>query len=198
MSEIRIRPAAKTDAKMIAELSLVAGGGVVEYLLTGLMPGFSVQQMMQFRFGGDELPFSYLCCSVAEIDGEIAGISNAYSSDYNKIPSSSEKDFIPTDRINYLLKPLYKNIIPNSYYLNSIAIFEKFRGKKIGSALLNHVANEAKQKNFNSVILHAWTDNTKAIKLYEREGYKIIEHIDIQRQPLLPHDGGMELMQLFL
>ena len=59
---------------------------------------------------------------------------------------------------------------------------------------MDYVKNIAQEKN-QAVTLHAWVDNHRAINLYEREGFKIIERIDIKRQPLLPHDGGMVLMQ---
>lgn len=197
-SRVHIRVAKKEEAEIIAHLNLVAGGGFVEYLLTDVIPGLSPQQIMQIRFSDKKPPFSYRCAYCAEIENEIVGIAHAYSNEYNQLPKPSEKQVIPLDRQQYLLAPLYQHVIQNSFYLNSLTVIEKYRGQGIGKKLLNHVKIQAKQENFDSIILHAWADNIDAIRLYQREGYKIIKHIDIQRQPLLPHDGGMVLMQFML
>jgi len=194
---MRIRLATKDDAKIIAELSLIADGGIAEYLLTGVVPNLTPLQMMRFQFSNKELPFTYRCCYLAEHDGNILGLAHIYSNELNKLPSPTNRTPpVLFERLNYISAFLHKNAIQNSLYLNSLAVFEKYRGKGVGKKLLDFVIKNAKKKKFSSVLLHVWSDNVKAIDLYQQTGFNIIEHIDIQRQPFLPHDGGMELMQI--
>jgi RimJ/RimL family protein N-acetyltransferase len=37
-------------------------------------------------------------------------------------------------------------------------------------------------------------DNTVARRAYERNGFRIVKHIDIQEHPLIPHKGGVYLL----
>ena len=194
MNNISIRQAVKTDAQIITELNLQAGGGVAEFLLTGLIPNVSPKQMMQHQIESDEAPYSYQFVIVAELDNRVVGSANFYPSEFNHVPDASEESFIPFDRTNAVLAPMYRHCPKNTIYLHALAVLPEYQGKRIGKKLLDYVKNIAKEKK-QAVTLHAWMDNHRAIKLYENEGFKIIERIEIKCQPLLPHDGGMVLMQ---
>ena len=194
MNNISIRSAKKTDAKIITELNLQAGGGVAEFLLTGLIPNVSPKQMMQHQIESDEAPYSYQFVTVAELDNHVVASAHFYPSEFNHAPDATEESFIPFDRTNVVLAPMYRHCSKNTIYLHALAVLPEYQGRGIGKKLLDYVKNISQEKN-QAVTLHAWADNHSAIKLYEREGFKIIECIKIQRQPLLPHDGGMVLMQ---
>lgn len=194
MPAITLRPAKKSEVGIITELNMQASGGIVEFLLSGLMPNSSPKEMMHRQISSEEPPYSYRFVTMAELNNEVVGIAHYYPSEYNRAPNAFEKAFIPFERTNYILTPMYQNAPKNTLYLHALAVFPKYQGLGVGKKLLDFVKETAKQKN-QSVTLHAWRDNHRAIALYEHEGFRTIEHANIARHPLLPHDGGMLHMQ---
>lgn len=191
MSLITYRPAKIEDADIIADLSIVAGGGIIEFLLTDVVPGISPKQILSAQIASEDPPFSYRYVTVAEDEGNVIGIIHCYPSEYCMVPDAS---VIPTDRINYIMAPMFQNPVKDSLYLHALAISPTYHGQYVSVKLWNYTCNMAKNKSFKSVTGHVWRDN-KAILLYKLFGAKAIAHLDIKRTPLLPHDGGMILMQ---
>lgn len=58
-----------------------------------------------------------------------------------------------------------------------LSISEAQRRQNIGSELLKQFLIEAAQQNIESIELEVRTDNTKAIKFYEKHGFKIIDKL---------------------
>ncbi len=88
-----------------------------------------------------------------------------------------------------MIKRLGKFIIPNlplflkaskqlelkpsgEYYVNNLAVFEKFRRKGIAKKLLEYSENVASQKNCHVISLYVKEDNLPAFNLYKKLGYK--------------------------
>lgn len=61
---------------------------------------------------------------------------------------------------------------PGELILDGIAVHPDFRGKGIGTELLASVVSHARENNYNKVKLDVIDTNTKARKLYERQGFK--------------------------
>lgn len=53
-----------------------------------------------------------------------------------------------------------------------MALLEDFRGKGIGTALLEHLFNEAKQRGIKRLSLSVDPGNVAAVKLYQRFGFE--------------------------
>ena len=66
----------------------------------------------------------------------------------------------------------------NSFCLCDIEVNEEFREKGYGNRLLQTTLRDA-FKHADKIILHVTSDNTPAIKLYEKNGFKTLETIDI-------------------
>ncbi|MBM4241442.1 MAG: GNAT family N-acetyltransferase [Euryarchaeota archaeon] len=62
---------------------------------------------------------------------------------------------------------------PDDYYLVVIAVDEDFRGRGIGTLILNNGLELAKEKGFKRVVLDVDLDNEGAKKLYERFGFRV-------------------------
>ena len=58
-----------------------------------------------------------------------------------------------------------------------LSISEAQRRQNIGSELLKQFLIEAAQQNIENIELEVRTDNTKAIKFYEKHGFKIIDKL---------------------
>lgn len=80
-----------------------------------------------------------------------------------------ECDGVPCGVANLYLQP-YKKLAHQSLF--AIIVSEKFRNKGVGTALLNHLIKQAKEK-FKLEILHLEVyQGNPAIHLYERMGFK--------------------------
>lgn len=59
-------------------------------------------------------------------------------------------------------------------YVFSFRVKPKWRGKGIGSLLLQHIEDDLLQRGFKLITLNVAKDNPGAIRLYKRMGYQVI------------------------
>lgn len=90
---------------------------------------------------------------------------------YNILDSSAFlKYVIKGTTINELLTT---SVGKNDYYLSNIAVDPHFRGQGIGSFILQNAFQIARDKGCNRVLLDVTFKNKRAMKLYERFGFKV-------------------------
>lgn len=77
-------------------------------------------------------------------------------------------------------------------YLANIAVYSKFRWLGLGTKLLQAIEEEARKTGSKRMVLDAETDNTRAIKLFERLGYAME-----QKSPILKvRDKNFEFFKM--
>ena len=64
------------------------------------------------------------------------------------------------------------NNVLGEVYIDNIAVFYNYRGFGIGTALLKHLINVAKEENCDFVTLEVRESNTPARNLYEKLGFQ--------------------------
>jgi GNAT superfamily N-acetyltransferase len=104
------------------------------------------------------------------------------------------KDFLPGDRLEHF-KSFYSSRLEDSLLLDALCVDERFRGKGIGTQLINLTKKKAKEEGFNALSLMVFADNTDAHRLYARCGFKTIETVELKAHELIPHEGGCLLMK---
>ena len=62
-------------------------------------------------------------------------------------------------------------------YINEIAVAEAYRGQGIGGYLLGNIHQWALDKGIAEIELQVWERNERAIKFYEKSGYKPFKKI---------------------
>jgi ribosomal protein S18 acetylase RimI-like enzyme len=67
--------------------------------------------------------------------------------------------------------------IKNRAYINNFVILPEFRDKGFGKIALSHGIKNLINNNFNKISLDTLTDNYKALKIYEKYNFKIINQI---------------------
>lgn len=58
-----------------------------------------------------------------------------------------------------------------------LSVSQLYRKQNIGSSLLNQFLKEIKKANINQISLEVRTDNEKAIKFYQKHGFRITEKL---------------------
>ena len=120
-------------------------------------------------------------------------MSLSYPSHFHRI-SSGRRNFLPADRLKHI-ENIFNSRVEDSLYLDTLCVDEDFRGKGIGSKLLSLVLQKAGKQGFGAISLIVLSDNTRAQKLYQRHGFEIVHHIEMESHELIPHEGGAYLMK---
>jgi len=64
---------------------------------------------------------------------------------------------------------------PGAFEIERIYVLNKFHGKKIGQLLFKKALNIAESKSSNYLWLGVWEKNSKAIRFYEKNGFKVFD-----------------------
>lgn len=172
-----IRSARPQDAGAAARLLYDALHDVA-HRLTGEDSEEKAIEVLEQYFRADEGRLSYRQSAVEEIAGEVAGIIVAYGGD-----QAAELDRPILDRLRKLKNDptvsLDQEADEDEYYIDTLSVSPQFGGKGIGSALMLHAENRAKELKYHKIALAVVTDNHRAHSLYDRKGYETDKDIMI-------------------
>ncbi|MGF1493479.1 MAG: GNAT family N-acetyltransferase [Microcoleaceae cyanobacterium] len=186
---MHIRPAQPADALAIAELTRIASGGLVDFLFDGLGISEEIPQVLANEIAAEESAISYKKTMVAVLDGDasnpVVGAVTSFPASEHRLTEEMEQ-FFPH---NYLkvLEEFYQTRVENSWFMDTLAVREEFRGQGIGGQLIAVTKQRAKSEGFSALSLMAWADNIGAIRLYQRQGFTSVRPVRIGEHPkLLP------------
>jgi ribosomal protein S18 acetylase RimI-like enzyme len=164
------------DARALAELINLAGEGLPLYLWTSMAEhGEDPWEVGRSRALREEGGFSYRNSIIAELSGKIAGclIGYALREEPAQIdPASLPPMFVPLQEL--------EELAPNTWYINVVAAYPEFRGQGVGSRLLEHAEQAAREADRPAVSLIVADANVDARRLYERRGYR-----EIAKRPIV-------------
>lgn len=187
------RNARPEDCPKIAELIDLASGGIIEFLYHDLFPGLQPVEVLSRGLEMGRYPYNYTTTIVAEVNGEVAGISQSYPSRYHLITEKIRESF-PSDRVAHL-EDFFEARVDNSWFLESLGVFPAWQGQGIGSRLLEMTMEKATEEGYPSICLLVFADNQAAIRLYRRKGFEEDRKVRVHRNELIPHTGGCILMK---
>lgn len=192
LSGLSVRCAEASDSSEIAELLSFADGDVLSFVAQGINSPTDLLAIYRDMLTETAGMFSYRNCWVAEFDGKILGLANAFPA--HLIESEATKGEL-TAREKHLLPRTELND-PSSFLLNNIAVVPAYRRWGIGTELIRAVVAEASDQSFSAIALHVWADNTQAIAFFQQLDFEEHGHADIPWHPELPHAGGSLLFRL--
>ncbi len=175
---MRIRAATKADCPAIADLALMAGEGIPAYFWRQSQgPGEDVLDVGARKACATTDNFSYRNARLATVDGSVAGMILAY-----RLPDAGHADAI--DDSPRFIRPLLEleQCVPSSFYINMLATYPEFRGKGVGTALMDIVDDWAVESGCDRVSVQVFEQNEGALRLYRRLGYA-----EEARRPVVPH-----------
>lgn len=186
------RPARIEDCYAIAELFSIASDGVADYVWSTMAadyPGLTLLDIGAKRYANPDSNFSYKNCIVIEQNGEVIGILVTFPIAESEKPIQNLKSNDEPD----ILAP-YSLEAPGTWYICAIALFPEFRGLGLGTQLLELAREQAREHGFTELSLLCFEQNTGALKLYKRNGFKVIERAAVVPHTLIHYTGDVLLM----
>ena len=186
----QLRRARRDESSRVAELMEIAGHGLPGYLWSlSAAEGQEPLDVGTERAASESGNFSYRNAVVAEEDGEAVAMVLAYP-----LPEAGEN--VDLDEIPEVLRPLVELelLAPGTFYVNGLATLPGYRGRGLGSKLLEAANDLATEAGCDELSLEVFEQNESAIRLYESNGYKTVARRPAVPHPSYPYDGDVLLM----
>ncbi|TQD39748.1 GNAT family N-acetyltransferase [Haloflavibacter putidus] len=172
--QLEIIPAKKEHASASAELILHAMEDLI-YFYIGEENKEKAIEFLQQQFLLEDSLYSYYNTLVAISDKKIVGILIAYDAKYH-LPLQQ--------KLQLFLKENYAfdgNLNPETkageFYLDALSVDPAYRGKKIGSQLIQFAEKIALENKHSHIGLLVDLENPKAKCLYERIGFQAVNKV---------------------
>jgi ribosomal protein S18 acetylase RimI-like enzyme len=195
------RAATANDCSTIAQLFSIASDGVSNYFWSTLQvdyPGLSLIEIGTNQFAIEQTDFSYQNCVVVECDGKVIGMMVTFPVGASKAESECVSEVANPLQISSsepnVLEPYYCLKAPGTWYIAGLAVFPEFRGQGVGTQLLSLARQQAQEQGFQELSLLAFEQNIRAVKLYKRNEFKIIDCAFVVPHELIHYTGSVLLM----
>ena len=164
-----IRKAKKEDN--IVDLIMSAAGEIF-LPMDPSFKGGKAREVCQFLFQSKYNKLSFENCFVYEKNNTIMGMVIVYHENLEVSLGENQRSILLEKYDVDVDFPIEG--IKNSYYIDSIAVKDKYRGQGIGKSLLQFVI-----KNFNPCGLIVDIEKKSARSLYEKMGFEVLNNIDL-------------------
>lgn len=186
------RPARREDAPAIAELFALAAHGLAEHLWSlQARPGQGPIDVGIERAEREDAVYSYRNAIMAERDGAAVGMLLGYV-----LPDPGPLEQGGTDRLPPLLRPfleLERQAI-GTYFISALAVRREHRGNGIGSKLLYKSRHCALEAGTARVTVEVFDQNEEAMRLYQRQGFRVLDRRRAIAHPCHPYTGDILLL----
>jgi GNAT superfamily N-acetyltransferase len=190
---IVFRAALPADSYALAELSIMAGDGMYEFLLEEMAPKEMLAGLMARGLKEDMGGFCWRHCFVADVK-VIVGMINAFPAAWLR---EEEEDLLPQDRVR-VLAPIDQAQDWESFLVNAIAVRGPYRREGVGKRLVEWAMEQARVAGFARLSANVWADNVAARGLFESSGFRLQTQIEVPEHAGLRHVGGSLLYGLTL
>lgn len=167
-----IREARKEDAEALAPLIMV----ILEDMELEVFKEYSKETIEELLVEGiqtETYRYSYRHAHVCMRDGEIAGVVFGYRGEKEPVIDEPLIDILEAKGLNSDSRLfIEKETFAGEWYLDSLVTAEKFRGRGVGTELLDALGEFAKEDGEEIIGLNCDQSNAGAQKLYEKMGFK--------------------------
>jgi ribosomal protein S18 acetylase RimI-like enzyme len=176
--QVTIKRGNRGNSRAFAQLIVISAPLFFPVLL-----GPHLENFMENAYQKSGNLFSHQHTYFLEIQGKITGMVLGYTGDVKKnegLPTGLLffKHFIKYGffkKIIFLLKT--QNFFPiiksNDFYISNLAVFHEYQNRGTGTYLLKIAESEALSNGCTRMVLDVETENQRAIKLYQKNGYNM-------------------------
>lgn len=170
---LRLRSATVADAGDIARLIMLASAGIATRLWSREAgDGRDPLAVGTARVARPDGNFSYRNVVLAERDGQVAGMMLGYWLD-RPVPANREMSDIQPPILRSLAE--LASLVPGSYLVNMLAVYDGHRDSGIGTRLLQAAASRATAHGCTRLSAQVFGQNLGAVRLYERNGFRTVD-----------------------
>lgn len=183
-----IRKARASDAPhLVRFINMAADDLPLHFWQKTVGPDGDPWRLGEERAARDSGNFSYRNAWMAEADGVVAACLLGYAAE--AAPGPIDPDTPP------IFVPLLEleALAPGSWYLNVLATYDAFRGRGLGSALLDHAETVAASGGHDSISLIAEDTHRDALRLYMAKGYR-----EVARRPVVKGEWAVDASEWIL
>jgi ribosomal protein S18 acetylase RimI-like enzyme len=169
------------DAQTVAQLIYVSAPEMFQLLFGGLLFGQAAVEIIQKLVTHHHNHLSHRYVQVAESDDQVVGIATL-------VPAIELNDETDYDSVlnfwarlrwqiahRLILDRVLQHTYPaDSFYIANLAVTPAYRGKGIGTQLLQHCIANATAAGANRIFISVDINNPRAQKLYESIGFQVI------------------------
>ncbi|MGR3512082.1 MAG: GNAT family N-acetyltransferase [Paracoccaceae bacterium] len=183
------RQAEASDAESLAKLINLAGEGIPNWLWSrACVEGQSPLEIGVERAKRMSGGFSYTNALIAEREASPIGMVLSYA--ITEAPTESPDD-LPAPIAPFVA---LEKLSVNTWFINALAVFPERQNQGIGSQLLTAAEDQAQAKGFDKMSIQVYAQNTGAVRLYERHGYKGVATDPVRLHPSPPYYTGDVLL----
>jgi ribosomal protein S18 acetylase RimI-like enzyme len=188
-----IRSAYPADTPEIIALTVLASGGLIDFLCQDLKIDTTKDELLRAGVLAEQGELSYHNTDVAVCEDQVVGIATSYPASQHCMTAEMQQLFA-AERLR-VLENFYDSRVEGSWYLNTLAVKPAFQRQGIGTQLLQATQEKAKLRGFEQLSLMVLAHNIDAIRLYQRQGFEPVKLIQLGSHPQLPHQQSCILMK---
>jgi ribosomal protein S18 acetylase RimI-like enzyme len=188
------RPATAGDSRFIAEMIDLSSDGIalIEWEAAAREAGGrTALEIGAERYAAGEGEYSYRNCVLAEVAGRRAGVLLSFPIPPRDPAAAAAPP--PYDGSDVFAPYRYLEA-PDTWYICGVALRPQYRGRGIGTRLLQIAREQAHEHGYGRLSLVVFAENSGAVRLYRRLGYEIIDRAPIVPHPLIRCRGEALLM----
>lgn len=164
--KLNARTATTNDASELVDFVLMAGEGLPDLAWAEMAEeGESTRDVGLRRASREEGSFSFTNASIFEHENKPVGGLVGY-----KLPDTPV-EIGPDFPTAYVPLQQLENRASGSWYVNILGVYPHFRGKGVGSAMLEHAEVLARTSGATGLSIIVFSANPGAERLYRRHGY---------------------------
>ena len=191
MRDIELRAAALKEIPDLAQLAMMAGDGLLDAMYQGAIPALPTSKILEHRFRRIGTTKSYQNCWVAVHSDRVVGFVNAYPMDDEVL---DPPDPLLRDDRRYLIEPSECLKASGTFHLNTIAVLPDYRSHGVGTELLSLGRSRARDIGLSAMSLIVFEQNTRAVALYERFGFRAATRSRAAEHESMRYSGDLILM----
>ena len=193
---LRLRSATRHDVNFLIPLVDQSSGGVWPAVWKALASDGESPEAYAARYLADPVnSLSIRNTILVESESQRLGFIICYREE--RIPPGEQTTPHPPPlpaELDSALEPYRELSDPNSLFIAEICCLPEARGKGLGTRLLQYANALAVDRELPSVSLRVFSENAGAVRLYDRNGFKVIAERAVVPHPDIRISGSVYLM----